>query len=348
MKSIRVADKLIGPDAPVFVISEAGSNHNRDLSIARRLIDVAAEAGSDAVKFQTYSADTLYSKRTPKMSYLESLTDEQETLWEMIEKLELPREWQKDLADYSAEKGLIFLSTPFDERAVDELEEIGVHAYKIASFEIGHLPLLKRAASTGKPILLSTGMADLGDIEEALDAIYSTGNGAVALLHCAIGYPPPMSAINLRAIRTMSEAFDVPVGFSDHTLGVTIPAAAVALGARLIEKHFTTDRSLPGPDHPFALEPDELAAMIEAVRDTELALGTGIKRRDSSEQELYDLARRSIVAACEIPAGTAITRQMLAIKRPGYGIAPKHLDIVVGRTARVDIPEDEIITWEMV
>ncbi len=343
-----MADKLIGPDAPVFVISEAGSNHNRDLGIARRLIDVAAEAGSDAVKFQTYSADTLYSKRTPKMSYLESLTDENETVWEMIEKLELPREWQKDLADYSAEKGLIFLSTPFDERAVDELEDIGVHAYKIASFEIGHLPLLKRAASTGKPILLSTGMADLGDIEEALDAIYSTGNEAVALLHCAIGYPPPMSAINLKAIRTMSAAFDVPVGFSDHTLGVTIPAAAVAVGARLIEKHFTTDRSLPGPDHPFAMDVPEMAAMVRDIRALESALGSPVKQLTPAEMETVIIQRRSLFSKVDIPAGTIITGEMIEPLRPATGITPQYMHMVIGRKAKVDIPDGEPITWDKV
>ena len=348
MNAIHIAGKSIGPGHPVFIIAEAGSNHNRDMPTARRLIDAAADAGADAVKFQTYSAETLYSKRTPKMSYLKDLTGDGETVWDLIKKVELPREWQQELADYSAGKGLIFLSTPFDERAVDELEEIGVAAYKIASFEIGHLPLIKRAASTGKPMLLSTGMADLGDIEEALEAVYSTGNTSAGLFHCTIGYPPPMAAINLRAMRTMARAFGVPVGFSDHTLGITIPAAATALGACMIEKHFTLDRSLPGPDHPFALEPDELAAMVSAIRDTEAAMGSGVKRHDPTEQEMYDLARRSIVAACSIPAGTVITADMLAVKRPGTGIAPKFLDTVIGRTARTDIPEDEIITWEMV
>ena len=348
MKTIRVADKSIGPDEPVFVIAEAGANHDRDLPTARRLIEIAADAGADAIKFQTYSAETLYSKRTPKMSYLKTLTTEDETVWDLIKKVEMPREWQKELADYSREKGLIFLSTPFDERAVDELEALDVPAYKIASFEIGHLPLPRLVAATGKPILLSTGMASLGDIEEALEAITAVGGGDVALFHCTIGYPPPMSAINLRAIGTLTKAFDVPVGYSDHSLDITIPIAAVAQGARMIEKHYCTDRSLPGPDHPFALEPDELKQMVVAIKEVEETLGSSTKQMIPAEEEMEKLGRRSIIAKVDIPKGTRITEDMLIIKRPGYGIKPKFLDIVIGREPKKDIEKDDIITWEMV
>jgi N-acetylneuraminate synthase len=350
VKKVKIGDRWIGEDEPCFIIAEAGSNHNRDFNQALKLIDVAVKAGADAVKFQTYSAEKLYSKKTPKMSYLkkENLIKEGESVWDLIKRIEMPREWHKDLADYCTEKELVFLSTPFDLKAVDELEEVGVLAYKIASFEITHLPLLEHTAKTKKPIILSTGMADLSDIELALDVMYRQGNKNVILLHCAINYPPRYEDLNLRAMETMRQAFQLPVGFSDHTLGITSDIAAVALGASVIEKHFTLDRKLPGPDHPFALEPDELKSMVKAIRDTEKALGSQIKKHTEAEEEMYRLARRSLVAACNIPKGAVITCEMIEVKRPGYGIPPKMLDIVVGRTAKVDIDEDDILTWEMV
>lgn len=350
MRKIKIGNKLIGEGEPCFVIAEVGSNHNRDFKQALKLIDVAVEAGADAVKFQTYSAEKIYSKKTPKMSYLkkEGLAREDESVYDLIKRIEIPRKWHKDLANYCAEKEVVFLSTPFDLQAVDELEEVGMLAYKIASFEITHLPLLEHAARTGKPIILSTGMADLSDIETALEVIYNQGNENVVLLHCAINYPPKYEDLNLRAMETMRHAFQVSVGFSDHTLGITSDIAAVALGACVIEKHFTLDRKLPGPDHPFALEPDELKAMIQAIRDTEAALGSPIKRHTQAEEEMYRLGRRSLVAAGNIPKGTTITREMIEVKRPGYGIHPKMLDVVIGRTAKVDIVEDDILTWNMV
>jgi N-acetylneuraminate synthase len=349
LKKVLIGERLIGEGEKCFIIAEAGSNHNRDFNQALRLIDVAVEAGADAVKFQTYSAEKIYSKKTPKMSYLKKkgLTREDESVWDLIKRIEMPRQWHKDLMEYCNEKGIIFLSTPFDLQAVDELEEIGVLAHKIASFEITHLPLLEYVAKTGKPIILSTGMADLSDIETALDVIYRQSNDKVILLHCAINYPPRYEDLNLRAIKTMEQAFQVPVGFSDHTLGITSDIAAVALGAKVIEKHFTLDRNLPGPDHPFALEPDELKSMVQAIRDTEKALGSPIKKHTQAEEEMYRLARRSLVAACRIPKGTKITAEMIDVKRPGYGIPTKLMDVVIGRVARVDIEEDEILSWEM-
>jgi N-acetylneuraminate synthase/N,N'-diacetyllegionaminate synthase len=348
MNSIMIADRKVGDGEPTFIIAEAGSNHNRDLDQAKKLIDVAIEAEADAVKFQTYSAEKLYSKKTPKPSYLEAITSENETVWDLIKKIELPREFQSELADYCKDHGIIFLSTPFDIDAIDELDELGMVAYKIASFEIVDLPLLKHVASKGKPVLISTGMANIGDIEDALKTVYSTGNENVALLHCNIGYPPPMDTINLRAIQTMKKAFDVPIGYSDHTMSVTIPSVAVSVGACLIEKHFTLDRSMQGPDHPFALEPKELKEMVRNIRDVELALGDGKKQRSEEEEEMYRIGRRSIVAAQDIPKGTAISEEMLTIKRPGFGIKPKFLEILVGRSAKVDIEEDDIITWDMI
>ncbi len=343
MKKIKIGNRFVGEGEPCFVMAEAGSNHNRDFNQALKLIDIAVEAGADAVKFQTYSAEKLYSRKaTGKQD------SDKESVWDMIKRIEMPREWHKDLADYCAKKGIIFLSTPFDLQAVDELEEVDMLAYKIASFEITHLPLLEHAAKTGKPIILSTGMANLSDIETALEVINKQGNGDVILLHGVINYPPRYEDLNLRAMETMRQAFQLPVGFSDHTLGITADVAAVALGASVIEKHFTLDRNLPGPDHPFALEPGELKAMVQAIKDTEKALGSPIKRQTKAEEEKFQLGRRGLVAACPILKGTIITREMIEVKRPGYGIPTKLMEVVIGREAKKDIEEDDILTWEMV
>lgn len=334
-----ISEKLIGENQPCFIIAEAGANHNCNLDMAKELIDVAVEAGVDAVKFQTYSAETLYSTKTPRFSHLDR------DVWQLIKEIELPREWQNELANYCKKKGIIFFSTPFDFQAVDELAELDVPLYKIASCELVDLSLLRYTAQKGKPIILSTGMANLGDIEDALKAIFEEGNTQVALLHCNTLYPTPPKAVNLKAMDTLAAAFQVPVGFSDHTPGITIPIAAVARGAKIIEKHFTLDRNLPGPDHSFALEPNELKNMVDAIRDVELALGNGRKERVPEEEEVYIKGRRSIIAACNITKGTVITNEMLTVKRPGYGIPPKYIDIIVGRRAKRDIDADDIITW---
>ncbi len=349
MIKVTIGKRIVGEGEPCFVIAEAGSNHNRDFKQAKRLIDVAAEAGADAVKFQTFSADKLYSKKTPTMSYLKNnkLLKKGETVWGLLKRLELPREWHEALAKYCRQKKVIFLSTPFDLQAVDQLEEVGMSAYKIASYEITHLPLLKRVGETEKPIILSTGMADLSDIETALEVIYKTGNRDVVLLHCAINYPPKFEDLNLRAIQTMKMAFNLPVGFSDHTMGITADIAAVALGACAIEKHYTTSRKLDGPDHSFAVEPEELKAMVQGIRDTEKALGSSIKRRTQAEEEMYKLGRRSLVAAKKITKGAVIQPDMIEVKRPGFGIPTKMMEAVIGRRAKVEIDEDDILTWEM-
>lgn len=347
MNSFSIGEKKIGNGHSVFVIAEAGSNHNRNMKQAKKLIEIAAEAEADAVKFQTYSAETLYSKKTPNPEYLEGKI-KQKTVWQMIKDIELPREWQGELADYSRSHGLIFLSTPFDYDAIEELEELNILAYKIASFEIVDLPFLKEIAKTKKPIILSTGMASLGDIEDAINAIRAIGDVGIGLLHCAINYPPPFKDLNLRAIKTLKQAFQVPVGYSDHTMSITIPSVCVALGGNIIEKHFTLDRTLKGPDHAFALEPSQLKEMIKNIRETEVSLGSPRKFMPNSEANLYKLARRSLIAKRNIPKGKIIEESDLIIKRPGYGIPPKFLKIVIGRMARKDIEEDEIITWDLV
>ena len=343
MTQIKIGKRSIGDGQPTYIIAEAGSNHNRSLKTAKKLIDVAKSSGADAVKFQTYSADTLYSKKTPTPKYLRKMTGK--SLHQIIKDIELPREFQGELSDYCTQEGIQFLSTPFDYAAVEELAALDMPAYKIASFEIVHLPLLKLVASKKKPILLSTGMASLGDIEDAIEAI---GDCPVALLHCVIGYPPPITDINLRVITTLKRAFNVPVGYSDHSMSVSLPAAAVAAGACIIEKHYTLDRKMKGPDHPFALEPNELKAMVKNIREVDDAMGSDKKKLSESEKELYRIGRRSIVAARKIKKEQTINEKDLTIKRPGYGISPKHISLVVGRKAKKDIDEDEIIIWELI
>jgi N,N'-diacetyllegionaminate synthase len=343
-----IAGRPIGAGEPCYVIAEAGANHNRDLAIARELIDVAADAGADAVKFQVYSGKVLYSSKTPRFEYLKDVADKDTQ--QVLEEAALPREWLGELAAHCASRDIAFFATPFDHDAVTELADVGVPAFKIASFEIVDLELIAQAAAHGLPLIVSTGMATYGEIEDALRAATAAGATEVALLRCASLYPAPAEIMNLRAMATMREAFGVPVGLSDHTEGIAVPTAAAALGMQLLEKHFTLDRTMPGPDHPFAIEPDELRALVRGVRDVEAALGHGRLEgpSEAEEQEMYRLARRSIVAATDIPKGATIEREHLTVKRPGFGIAPKHLPLVVGRTARVDIAFDDIVTWDMV
>jgi sialic acid synthase SpsE len=343
-----IGDRSVGRAHPTYVIAEAGANHNRDVAIARELIDVAAAAGADAVKFQTYSGDRIYSRKTPKFEYLAPITDKPPH--ELLEDISLPREWQEPLAEYARSRGIDFFSTPFDHEAVAELAAIGVPVLKIASFELVDLPLIEAAAATGIPLILSTGMARLGEIEEALAAAAKGGAESVALLQCTSLYPAPAELANLRAMQTMREAFGVPVGLSDHTTGIAVPIAAATLGAAIIEKHFTLDRSMEGPDHPFAIEPPELQALVDGVREAQAALGSGHKAgpSEAERQEMYTLARRSLIVTRDLPKGTRLERDMLTVKRPGFGIAPKFLDIVIGRELKADVEEDDILTWEMI
>ena len=347
MPRVRIGQRWVGDGEPTYIVAELGANHNRDLGMARDLIAAAAEAGADAVKFQTYSAETLYSRRTPRFTYLEGVS-EKET-WQLIKDIELPREWQAKLAGMCADASITFFSSPFDHRAVDELVALHVPAFKIASFELVDLGLIARAAGHGRPMILSTGMATYGDILDALRACWEAGNRDVVLLQCTSLYPAPARLANLRAIPGMARAFGVPVGLSDHTLGTHAAIASVALGCCVIEKHFTLDRKLPGPDHPFAIEPPELKALVAAIREVESALGDGRKLGPAPEEaEMFQKARRSLVAAADIPRGAPIRPDMVVTKRPGTGIPPKFLELIVGRPARRDIEADDVITWDMV
>ncbi len=346
LRSFKIGHRCVGPDSPCFIIAEAGSNHNRDLKIAMKLIDAATDAKADAVKFQTFSAETIASQADIPLTRIDFA--EAKSPYELFKKLEMPRSWHKELFDYASQKGIVFLSTPFDEKAVDELFEIGVEAFKIASFELNHFPLLKHAAQTKKPILLSTGMATLGEIEEALEVILANGGRSVGLFHCGISYPLNERDVNLRAMDTMANAFPCPVGYSDHTTGIAVPVAATARGARMIEKHFTLDRNLPGPDHAFALQPQELSDMVSSIRTVEFALGSPIKAPMESEMEFKARGRRSLFANLDISKGTIIQRGMISVLRPGAGLHPKYIDRIVGRPAARDILRHEPFSWDCI
>lgn len=347
MNVVRIGDRMVGEGAPVYIIAEAGSNHDRDLDQAKRLIEVAAEAGADAVKFQTFLADKIVAETPTRAAYLDTVLPPGKTMSELFRELELPREWHAELKTYAETCGLDFISTPFDHEAVDLLDGLGVKAFKVATYELWHLPLIRDIASRGKPIICSTGMADIGEVQEAVKAVRSVGNDQLILLHCVVNYPPPFAQLNLRAIETMRRTFGVPVGWSDHTPGWLAPVVATALGAAVIEKHYTTDRTRPGPDHRFALEPDELAAMVRAIRDAQAALGDGVKRMAEAEADLYVTARRSLFAARPIEAGTVLTDDDVAILRPGTGIEVRELPHVIGRVARRRIERHEPLAWEM-
>lgn len=348
MRKVRIAGRLIGQGEPCFIIAEAGVNHNGDIKLAKQLIDVAQEAGADAVKFQTFHTEEVVIRSAEKAKYQQETTGAAESQFEMIKKLELPDEAFRALYSYANEKNILFLSTPDDTGSIDLLDELGVPAFKVASGEITNFPLLKYIARKQKPIILSTGMSTLGEIEEALAAIRKEAAVEIILLHCVSCYPAQIEEMNLKAIQTLRQAFKLPVGLSDHTLGMTIPIAAVALGVCVIEKHFTLDKNLPGPDHRASLEPGELKQMIAVIRDVEKAMGDGVKKPTLEEEENKKVVRRSLVARVDIPQGTIISAEMLGIKRPGTGVEPRYIDMFIGRKAREHIKPEELITFSKV
>ncbi|MDI6710306.1 MAG: N-acetylneuraminate synthase [Thermoanaerobacterales bacterium] len=339
---------MVGKDR-VFIIAEGGVNHNGDPELARRLVDTAREAGADAVKFQTFAPEQLVAAGAARAAYQQAnMPDRDESQLEMIRRLALSGEAFRELKEYCDRAGIMFLSTPFDYQSVDLLYDLGVPLFKVGSGELTNYPLLEYIAGKGKPVIVSTGMATLGEVEQALVVVREAGAQDVTLLHCTSSYPTPYEDVNLRAMVTLERAFGVPVGYSDHTPGFEVAVAAAALGARVVEKHFTLDRNLEGPDHKASLEPGELTAMVRAIRHVEAALGDGFKRATPAERDTIRAARRSLVAARHIVAGELITADNLTLKRPGTGIPPAMWDIVIGRRARVDIPADTVLTWEMV
>jgi len=341
---IKIKDnRFIGKGNPCYIIVDVGANHNGELETAKQLITSAAKMGADAIKFQTYTAENLYSRKTPRFSK-DSITP-----FEMIKKYQHPREWLPILNDLAKKNNIHFASSPFDYKAVDLLEKIDIPFYKVASPEIVDLELINYIAKKQKPIILSTGMSYLSDIEDAIKVILQNNNNQIIILHCNTLYPTPFNAVNLKAMLTLKNTFKFPIGFSDHTLGIHISLSAVSMGARVIEKHFTLDKKDVGPDHAFAIEPFELKELVTKIRDIERAFGDGIKKPSKLElKENYKMARRSIIAIRKIPKGTKISRDMLIIKRPGLGIIPKHINIVIGRKAKVDIEEDQWIIWKMI
>lgn len=332
----------------VFIIAEAGVNHNGDIEIAIKLVDAAVAAGADAIKFQTFVPEEIVTGTAEKAAYQKENVPGQETQLDMIRRLALSKDDFRTLKIYCDHKGIMFLSTPFDYQSVDFLNELGVPLFKIPSGELVNDRFLRYVAARGKPLIISTGMATLGEVEEALEAVQSAGNCQITLLHCTSAYPTPYEEVNLQAMVTLRHAFGLPVGYSDHTPGIEVAIAAVAMGAAVIEKHFTLSRRMEGPDHKASLEPDELAAMVRAIRNVEKAVGDGRKRPTPAERDAMRAARRSLVAACKITAGEVITDDKLALKRPGTGISPKMWSLVAGRRARVDIPADTVITWDMI
>ena len=329
----------------VFVIAEAGVNHNGSLEIALQLVDAAKASGADAVKFQTFRADLLATRSAHKAAYQERTVPGSESQFQMLQRLQLDAAAHARIIEHCHRAGIEFLSSPFDTKSADLLEKMDVRLYKIPSGEITNLPFLEHLARKGKPLILSTGMSTLGEVEEAIQAIRRAGAVQVTLLHCVTEYPAPYDSINLRAMLTLKQAFGVPVGYSDHTPGIEIAIGATALGAEVIEKHFTLDRSLPGPDHAASLEPDELKNMVAAIRHVESALGNGIKAPAPCEIPNLSVARKSIVAAHSLMKGHVLSEEDLSIKRPGSGLAPRLLPAVIGRTLRTDIQKDELIEW---
>jgi N-acetylneuraminate synthase/N,N'-diacetyllegionaminate synthase len=342
MDGMVIGNRKIGGNEPAFFIAEAGINHNGSVEVAKKLIDAAKDAGADAVKFQTYTAESLMSKNTvvPKHVKLK------EPLMDMLKKLELNEEEHREIAEYCSQKGIAFLSTPLYNEAVDLLDGLGVDSFKVASCDLDNLPLLKLIAEKGKPIILSTGMGTLGEVGEAVDTIHSTGNKNIVLLHCVANYPPKSEDVNLRAMETLRNAFKVPVGYSDHTVGINIPLAAVALGAAVIEKHFTLDKGMEGPDHAVSADPSDLKNMISGAREIEKGLGTGIKIPADAEIEMKKSFRRSVVVNTAVKEGEVLTAEKLSLKRPGTGIPPKYLNLIVGKKAKRNLEHDELITRE--
>ena len=330
----------------VFIIAEAGVNHNGSIELAKKLIDVASESGADAVKFQTFKATNLVSKNAQKAQYQkENMNDGDDSQFNMLKKLELDLDTHKRLISYCNQKKIIFLSTPFDNDSIELLNDLGLEIFKIPSGEITNLPYLRHIGKLDKKVVLSTGMADIGEIEDALDVLLEAGTKKenITVLHANTMYPTPMEDVNLRAMKTIGDTFDIDFGYSDHTLGIEVDIAAVALGACCIEKHFTLDKTMEGPDHKASLEPDELKAMVKAIRNIELALGSSIKKPSKSETPNKEVARKSIVAKVNIKKDDILSEKNITLKRPGNGINPMRWDEIIGSVAPKDYKEDEII-----
>ncbi|MBU3154823.1 N-acetylneuraminate synthase [Clostridium estertheticum] len=344
----KIENKVIGDGNRTFIIAEAGVNHNGDIEIAKQLVDKAVISGVDAIKFQTFKTEKLVTGYADMADYQKSNIGHTSSQFTMLKQLELSQESFIKIQEYCKYKGIMFLSTPFDFESADFLESIGMLAFKISSGDLTNIPLLEHIAKFNKPIILSSGMANLSEIEEALNAIYCLGNKEVAVLHCTSNYPAKLQSVNLNAMNTIKNAFKVVGGYSDHTKGITVPIAATAIGANIIEKHFTLDKNMQGPDHKASLNPTELKDMVQSIRDVEMALGNGIKRYNPSEVDTIKAARKSIVASRYIKKGQLITLMDLDYKRPGTGLSPKFYVDIVGKKTNRDIKMDEQITLNII
>ncbi len=345
-KSVELKNIKIGSGYPVFIIAEAGMNHNGSVAMGKKLIEEAKKAGCNAIKFQSFKAESRVSAKVKAAKYVEKVTELEENYYEMFKKFELNQEQHKELFDYSKKVGILMFSTPFDEEHADLLDKLGVSIFKIASMDLTNIPLIRHIAKKGKPIIISTGMGTLGEIEEALDAIRTEGNQNVVLLHCISAYPCPPEHMNLKAIDTLRETFKIPIGLSDHSIGGLIPISAVTRGIICIEKHFTLDNRLEGPDHIFSANPETMKQIVEDIRVTEKAQGIGLIKRENIEYATAQLFKKSIFANQDIKYGTVIERDMLTVKGPALGIKPKFMDIVVGRKAKKNILADFPIYWD--
>ena len=342
VKPVKIHNKLIGPGHPCFVVAEAGVNHNGDVRIAHQLIDTAVRAGADAIKFQSFVTEDLITREAQKADYQLKATGLDGTQYEMLKALELNAQDHYELKRHCEQKDIVYLCTPYESKSVDMLHELDVSAFKIASTDTNNIPFLRYIADKGRPVILSTGMANLGEVENALDALGGLV-GNIIIMHCTSEYPAPVNDSNLKAIITLQEAFRCPVGFSDHTAGVEVSTWAVAIGASVIEKHFTLDSGMEGPDHRASMEPDELIALVQAIRSVEIALGDGIKRPMPSEILNRKHMRKSLVANRNIGAGEVVHAGDLVCKRPGTGLEPFWMGKIVGQKTKKNIQKDELI-----
>ncbi len=337
---------LFGKDK-TFIIAEAGVNHNGNIKLAKKLIDVASEAGADAIKFQSFKADRVISKYAAKPLYQQKSRNDSESQLTMLKKLELRYKTEVNLYEHAKNKNILFMSTPKDIMSAQQLSKLNIPIYKIGSSEINNFEFLKHIASLEKTIILSTGMSTLDEVEEAVNAIKKNGNSGLILLHCTSSYPCPIEGVNLRAMITMKRKFQLPVGYSDHTQGLEVSLAAVALGACVIEKHLTLDKNMEGPDHKISLEPTEFKTLVGLIRNIEKCMGNGIKKPASCESENRRLLRRSLVFTENLQKGTALIPKYMTIKRPGIGIEPKYKEALINRTLKRDVFQDEPLSWDM-
>ncbi|MBA3052667.1 MAG: N-acetylneuraminate synthase [Candidatus Omnitrophica bacterium] len=345
IKKIRIKDREVGDGCPAFIIAEAGVNHNGSLKLANKLVEAAKAAGADAVKFQTFKTEELVTRRAPQAEY-QKKNAKAKSQFEMLRKLELLESEFREIFKYCRKKKIIFLSTPFDQKSAQFLNGLGVPAFKIGSGDITNIPLLKTVAGFGKPVILSSGMSTMAEVEDAVKTIYNSGNRKLILLHCTSNYPADMNDVNLRAMNTLRDKFKVPIGYSDHTKGIEMSLAAVAMGACVIEKHFTLSKKMKGPDHKASIEQREFSKLVQNTRMIEKAFGNGIKKPAFSEKRIMDIARKSVVSTRKIKKGEQITLAMLTVKRPGTGIKPKDMNKVLGKKAAKIIGKNEILLWK--